>query len=172
MDNNKPNTISNIPTNNRYGILADCHILDDQEPQKNTETPNKQHTATNDTTTKLLPIYIHGKNNHVKLLEKLKANYPNAYHTKYTSGKLKIMFQKIAHFKDFKELCRVNDIQYHTYSVSNEKVLTVVLKGPLPRKNYYQRPQVTGTQPPKAALSYQLPPNTRYIGLHLPLAPP
>ena len=79
MDNNKPNTISNIPTNNRYGILADCHILDDQEPQKITETPNKQHTATNDTTTKLLPIYIHGKNNHVKLLEKLKANYPNAY---------------------------------------------------------------------------------------------
>ena len=39
------------------------------------------------------------------------------------------MFTNIADFKDFKEICRTENVQFHMYAIAIEKVLTVALKG-------------------------------------------
>ena len=38
------------------------------------------------------------------------------------------MFQNIIDFKEFKEICHKENIQYHTYAIQSEKILTVVIK--------------------------------------------
>ena len=98
---------------------------------------------------KRLPIYIHGNINHAKLLEVLKTKYQNNLHAKYTSSKLKISFQNIEDFKEFKELCQLDNVQYHTYSISTEKVLTVVLKGlvKFPEKTIINDLKIQGVNP-------------------------
>ena len=44
------------------------------------------------------PMYVHGNINHVKLLNALKHKYKNVFQAKYTSNKLKIMFDNMNSF--------------------------------------------------------------------------
>ena len=74
-------------------------------------------------------IHVHGDINHVNLLDALKDKFKNAFRAKYTSNKLKIMFDNINSFTDLKAICKQENIEYHTYTVSAEKTCTVVLKG-------------------------------------------
>ena len=111
--------IPNIPTKNCYSIFADCHISNDE----NTDT-HPQHIPVNTNgpdpaNTKPPPLYVHGQIDHYKLLEALKAKYQDKFQVKFTSGKLKIMFQNIIYFKEFKEICHKENIQYHTYAIQN-----------------------------------------------------
>ena len=130
MEIEKPVTNANVPTKNRFGILADCPIGNENDSAnlskpKFTETPVNPDT----TSTKPPPVYIHSNINHYKFLEALKDKYYNNFHAKYTSDKLKIIFQNLLDFKEFKEMYCNDNIQFHTYAIRTEKVLTVVLKG-------------------------------------------
>ena len=69
----------------------------------------------------LPPSYINGNVNHAKLIDALKDKYNNAFQTKYTSGKLKIMFANINDFSEFKTICLKENIQYHTHTINTEK---------------------------------------------------
>ena len=103
-----------IPTKHRYSVFADCVINDLDSDPKNTELQNdipNANTAINlnlptkkPPTGKSPPIYIHGKIGHLKLLDTLKSKYQNAFQTKFTSNKLKIMFTNIKDFTKFKAL--------------------------------------------------------------------
>ena len=120
----------NVITQNRFGILAECLLNDmehiDEPDNGNTVTRTHQNPSTDQGKIKPSPIYIHGNINYQKLLEALKTKYNERFHAKYTADKLKVIFQNIKDFKEFKELCRKDNIQFHTYI---EKVLIVVLKG-------------------------------------------
>ena len=105
----------NISTQNRYGILADYFgltwsktqikpIQNKQRPNSQTEIPQKP------TSVKPPPIYLHGKLNHIKLLEELKTSYNNRYYIKFISQKLKILFHNITNYNDFTEVCRKQNI--------------------------------------------------------------
>ena len=86
-------TIPNVPTKNKFGILADCLIVNDESEQKNDEPVNKHvhHKTPELTNIKPPPIYGHGKVNHIKLLETLKSKFGTNFHAKVTSDKLKIV---------------------------------------------------------------------------------
>ena len=122
-----------IATQNRYGIPAECLINNenDNTDQQNLEPPvtSANPVITKPSNIKPPPINLHGNINHFKFLETLKTKYHNNFHIKFTSDKLKIMFHNISNFKEFKDICRNDNIQYHTYVISTEKVLIVVLKG-------------------------------------------
>ena len=61
--------------------------------------------------TKLLPIYIHGNINHIKLLDALKEKYKNTFQVKFVSNKLKIMFTNLNDFNDFKTTCKNENME-------------------------------------------------------------
>ncbi|KAK1124422.1 hypothetical protein K0M31_006782 [Melipona bicolor] len=69
METLKPN----IPTHNKFGILAEClmndveHTNDNKADNKNTETQTHSSITTNQSKVKLPPIYIH--KNYPKLPE-------------------------------------------------------------------------------------------------------
>ena len=92
------------------------------------KTPNKNSTITKPQNTKPPPINIHGKLNYAKLLDVLKEKYQNVFQVKVTSNKLKVMFANINDFSEFKTICQKENIEYHTYTVSSKKSITVVLK--------------------------------------------
>ena len=85
------------------------------------KTPTDKSTDTKPRNIKPPPIYIHGNINHVKFLDALKDKYKNVFHIKFTSNNLKIMFENTKHFADFKTICKQENIQYHTYTVSSKK---------------------------------------------------
>ena len=86
------------------------------------------HPATNNSV-KPPPIYLHGNIDHTKLLQALKSSYDNRFHIKYASSKIVIRFQSLPDFSHFKDVCRKEGIQFHTFSLPTEKTLTVVPKG-------------------------------------------
>ena len=51
------------------------------------------------------------------------------FYVKYVSQKLNFMFQEIEDFVNFKDICRKQGIQFHTFTLSSEEILTVVVKG-------------------------------------------
>ena len=71
------------------------------------------------------------------------------------------MFQNLLDFKEFKEICRNDNIQFHTYAIPTEKVLTVVLKGPikLPEKIIINNLKTQGLTPINCT---EMPTHTRY----------
>ena len=130
-----------IPTNNRFSLFAECLNIEHNNTIRNTNSytndtkptaekiSTHKSTDTNPRNIKPPPIYIHGNINHVKLLDALNDKYKNAFHVKFTSNNLKIMFENTNHFADFKNICKKENIQYHTYTISTEKTITIVLKG-------------------------------------------
>ena len=64
------------------------------------------------------PIYIHSN---IKLLDTLKDKYKNAFQIKFTFSKLKIMFENINYFSDFKSICKQKN-------TPRKKTTTVVFK--------------------------------------------
>ena len=164
-------TIPNVPTKNKFGVLADC-LIDDETEQKNDEPVNKHvhHKTPELTNIKPPPIYIHGKVNHIRLLETLKSKFGTNFHAKVASDKLKIMFLKLEDFKEFKELCLTSNIQFHTYALASEKVLTVVLKGLIrfPDKTIISSLKTQGLSPINCT---EIPTHTRYPLYRITFAP-
>ena len=130
-----------IPTNNRFSLFDECLNTEHNNTIRNTNSytddikstaekiSTHKSTNTKPRNIKSPPIDIHGNINHVRLLDALNDKYKNAFHVKFTSNNLKIMFENTNHFADFKNICKQKNIQYHTYTISTEKIITVVLKG-------------------------------------------
>ncbi|CAD1480644.1 unnamed protein product, partial [Heterotrigona itama] len=57
-----------------------------------------------------------------RLLEVLKQKNNNRFYAKYTSEKLKVMFQNIIDFNQFKE--HIHNVAKKTYTISTEKILS------------------------------------------------
>ena len=125
-----------IPTKNRFSLFAECINKEQDNTNNHTNSHmenNKIHNEetapiTNPTISKPRPIksppiYVHGNINH-QAIDK----YKTAFQAKYTSNKLKIMFDNINSSTDFKAICKQENIEFHTYTVSAEKTCTVVLK--------------------------------------------
>ena len=128
-----------IPTKNRFSLFAECINKEQYNTNDHTNSHmenNKIHdeeTApiTNPITSKPRsikppPIHVHGNLNHFKLLDALKDKYKNGFQAKYTSNKLKIMFDNINSFIDFKAISKQENIKY---SCPKRTTYTVVLKG-------------------------------------------
>ena len=157
---------------NRYSIFADCLVQDTN--QTNTEQTNGPNSQTKipqkPTSVKPPPIYLHGKLNHTKLLEALKTSYNNRCYIKFVSKKLKIMFHNITDYSDFKNVCRKQNIQFHTFTVSTKKILTVILKGiiKISDKVIINNPRTKSTKTTRSCLHT---PNTRFTGSPLHQVP-
>ena len=163
----------NIPTQNRYGILTHCLIEPETEEKSANDTPGNTlthaHTPEHENT-KPPPLYIHGSVDHAALLDTIKTKYNDKFTAKYTSGKLKVNFHHIKDFKDFKDICQHDNIQYHTYSIATEKVLTVVLKGliKLPSKTIINDLKAQGLNPLTCT---EIPAPTKYPIYRITFAP-
>ena len=166
------NTNINVPTNNRFGVLAHCLINDDETdtPKQMTEHKTDTEKDSDSPNKKPPPIYIHGTISHRKLLETLNEKYNNKFHAKLSADKLKIIFQHVEDHKDFIEICRNDKIQFHTYSIPSEKVLTVVLKGliRLPDKTIINSLKTQGLNPLSCT---EIPTHTKYPLFRITFAP-
>ena len=125
-----------IPTKNRFSIFAEC-INKEQDNTNNHTNFHMENNKIHDEETafitnpiiskprsiKQLPIYVHGNINHVKLLED---KYKNAFQAKYMSNKLKIMFDNINSFIDFKAICKHKKTSNCTHIQSARKKPTQV----------------------------------------------
>ena len=80
------------------------------------------------------------------------------------------MFQNISDFKAFKEQCQNEKVRYHTYAISSEKVLTVVLKGliKIPDKTILHSLKTQGLTPINCT---EIPTHTRYPIYRITFAP-
>ena len=163
-----------IPTQNRFGILAKCKINTEKTNPSSRDTltkdaPQKPNTI-DPPTTKPPPIYIHGELDYHIFLDAIKDRYDSRYQVKFTSNKLKINFYNIPDFNDFKELCRAENIQYHTYSIQTERPITVALKGliKLPAKIITNNLKSQGLNPLNCV---ELPTSTRYPIYRVTFAP-
>ncbi|CAD1473451.1 unnamed protein product [Heterotrigona itama] len=103
-----------IQTTNRFSLFTE---QDNSIQNPSRVTPLHTYKA----------IYVHGKINHAKLLDVLKEKYNNAFQAKFISNKLKIIFAN--DFAEFKTTFQKEYQEYHTYTVSEEKTITVALKG-------------------------------------------
>lgn len=162
-----------IPTQNRFSIFTDCLVQDTDHT--NTETNHNENTTQDSSlathkNTRPPPIYLHGSFNHLKLLEALKTGYKNRFHLKYSSDKIKVMFNNPEDFNNFKEVCFKENIQFHTFTVSTEKILMVVLKGliKLPEETILSNIKTQGLYPIDCT---ELQTHTRYPVYRVTFAP-
>ena len=134
----------------------------------NLKTPLPPPSAKRSQNVKLPPIYIHCKIDHLKLLDALKSKYQNAFQAKFTSDKLKMMFVKIKDFTAFKAICINHNNEFHPYTLTSEKTLSVVLKGliRLPLTRISENIRWPGPKSYKLC-NYRPTPNTSYIELRL-----
>lgn len=129
-----------IPIKNRYSVFADCLINKQDNNKRNTTSMDNTYSNANlqaippiMTPKKIqpstpLPLQsIHGNVNHIKLIYALKDKY-NTFQAKYTFAKLKIMLININDFSESRTICLKENIEYYTYTINTEKILTVVLK--------------------------------------------
>ena len=164
-----------MATSNRYGILTHS-LLEEDEPEQSgqTSTTTGTHAAPTEVPDQVKikppPVYIHGKIDHAKLLETVREKFDNKFHAKFSSGKLKIVFQNLGDFLSFKEICQNDKIQYHTYSIPTEKVLIVVLKEliKLPSKTIINELKTQGLKPLTCA---EIPAPTKYPIYRISFAP-
>ena len=80
------------------------------------------------------PIYIDDKIDYLKLLDEFKSKYQNAFQAKFTFDKLKIMFANIKDFTEFKAICIRENIEFHTYILTSEKIIKCTLNVVLNQK--------------------------------------
>ena len=118
----------NVPTQNRFSIFADCllhdtdHTNTDQANEGANTYPENTQTSTNikpPATRQYQP-------------RQTTRNYSRQQSILYQirlTKRLKIIFHNLTEYHDFKEVCRKENIQFHIFTVSTEKILTVVLKG-------------------------------------------
>jgi len=76
------------------------------------------------------PIYLTSKvKNYITFAKALKDSVGDNFQLKFLGEQIKIQFVKIKDFQDFKKYAIDNKFTFHTYSLPNEKTITVTLKG-------------------------------------------
>jgi len=99
------------------------------DPQTDEHNNNSQRT-TNTREKKLPPIYLTSKvKNYITFAKALKQSVGDNFQLKFLGEQIKIQFFKINDFKDFKKYAIEKNFTFHTYSLPDEKTLTVTLKG-------------------------------------------
>ncbi|XP_043252535.1 proteoglycan 4-like [Colletes gigas] len=121
------------PISNRFAALAD--IFDISNDANSQPSPKEQVTPPNDPTPsaaqgKPPPIFIHTHiKDHNGLCDLIKSTIDNKFEVKYLSNQAKVTLATTPDFLATKNLLTDSNIQYHTYSLTAEKTIAVVLKG-------------------------------------------
>jgi len=106
-----------------------------KDPETETGTDTATHTSTTDQT-KILrerkppPIYLTSKvKDYIQFSKTLKDSIGDNFNLKFLGEQIKIQFHKVKDFVDFKKFAIEMKYAFHTYSLPNEKSITVTLKG-------------------------------------------
>lgn len=110
--------IYNVHTSNRYELLT---------PDENTDSVNNQQSASA-VTIKIPPIIVHNADNYERLISDIKSVTSGKFLTKTENNNIKILFQEIKDFREFRHFCEQNKVQYHTFRDPTVKKLSVVIK--------------------------------------------
>ena len=120
-DNEDP---SNLNTN--VNVLDDSSQNNDGNNRSN-QAHLQQHSSQE---RKPPPIYLASKvKDYSTFAKKLKDSIGNNFHLKYLGSQIKIQFNHTKDFMDFKNFAIAQHYKFHTYSLPEDKSITVVLKG-------------------------------------------
>lgn len=121
-----------ISCSNRYEILSTEEDSDIEHENEHTMT-HAETTTTKNTTQKIkkpTPIVIHGRiENHTKFMNTLKNTLSNKYHIKYHKDKTEVFTTSKEDYNKLKQEYQTNKIEFHTYTLHNERRKTFVIKG-------------------------------------------
>ena len=154
----------NIYTNNRFSIFADCLITDTDNQKTNIKpiTDNIiEHKDTTTNTSNRRQAYKHEVTGYLK--EQIRK-----FEVEFVSNKLKIMFNNVNNFTEFKTICKKENIEFRTYTIISEKATTVVLKD-LIRLPVTRRYRMSG--PKTSFVVTEMPTHTKYPIYRLTFAP-
>ncbi len=105
-------SIPSIPLSNKYAPLSSL-----QEPQDDPQTIN------------IPPIIVSNVYNFTNFLTDLQHIVKNDFATKTIKNNVKIIFQTIDDFRNYKKFCDTNSIQYFSYRDPTIKTFNVIFKG-------------------------------------------
>jgi len=104
-----------------------------RDPDTNTEPEKRSDNTANQTSTrdkKPPPIYLTSKiKNYIQFSKTLKDSIGDNFNLKFLGEQVKIQFYKTKDFIDFKRFAIEMKYNFHTYSLPEEKTVTMTLKG-------------------------------------------
>jgi len=89
------------------------------------------------------PIYLTKVKNYTQFAKTLKESIGDNFQLKYLGEQIKIQFNKVKDFVDFKRFAIDMKYTFHTYSLPEEKTITVTLKGYQISRIYRYRKNLT-----------------------------
>ncbi|CAK9820020.1 Nucleic-acid-binding protein from transposon X-element [Anthophora quadrimaculata] len=131
------NEITPIPCSNRFEALSSDGESDmdveSEEANHTTKTSNKKQTNTLKTK-KPTPIVIHGNtDNHARFTQILKEKLESKYYIKYQKNKIEIFTTTQDDYNKLKQEYQERKIEFHTYTLHNERRKTFVVRGLHPK---------------------------------------
>jgi len=106
-----------------------------RDPESETGTDTTAHTSTTEQSKSIRerkppPIYLTSKvKDYIQFSKTLKDSIGDNFNLKFLGEQIKIQFHKVKDFVDFKKFAIEMKYAFHTYSLPNEKSITVTLKG-------------------------------------------
>lgn len=120
---------SELPLKNRYKPLEDTDGMDYSEypDDTNNSDPNRKQRPGGQKPPPIIVDGTFGSNN--TSIQALKNELKETFHYKYANGKTSFYTQNEEDFKKLKSYLSQKQFQFHTFSLPNEKLKKLVLKG-------------------------------------------
>lgn len=108
----------NVPVKNRYQGFQ--NMTEENSPNEREESE--------ESIIKIPPFYVHKVLDYPLFISELKAITKNNFSTKLEKDTIKIKFNSIEDFREYRKFCEKEKIEHHTYRDPTQKTFSVVIK--------------------------------------------